>query len=223
MSTVDDADGQSNAGHPPQGRAQVTIVLPDTLSNMVFIEAGPLWLCVILGAVGVVVGGVLGLAGSGREGLALMAVSAAGATVGVVGLLIGWYVLWRRAVRGYRAEIIVLYVSYLLGIILGPPLAGMMAAFVFLPIILQSSDTGGEGGWPVVVILGIVVVAGLVWLLALTNLFERRLWEFAQLDGRCPLCRRWRFGRIRQPGTIVCEECGAVLEFVCPDQHEGPS
>jgi hypothetical protein len=196
---------------PSEGRT-ITIVLPYGISNMAFVQALPLWILMILA----VVGGCVGCAqlASGKALDTVLQVwigSAVCFLLGVVPWLILKRVLWNWALEGRSTAITVLYVLHLTGVVLGPLMLLPMAAFVFLPIIMQSLGSPvGMGVWLILVPLAL---CGLLWLLALTNLFERQIWTFAKLDGRCPRCGQWRFGRIRWPQVVQCEECGAELEF----------
>lgn len=202
-----------------EGQARATIALPYSLSNMVFIEAAPLWLCLILG----IVGGAAGLLGlTGAESHGILIVSAVFALIGAVGLLVFWYALWRWAVRGYSVAIYVLYAFYLFDMVVGPLIVLLIGSFTLGPVVLQLSGGPRGGGSPAAafVLLAVLALFGLAWLLALTNIFEREFWRFARLDGLCPSCRQWRFGPVKRPGTVTCAHCGAVLEFVRAGEPE---
>jgi hypothetical protein len=102
-----------------------------------------------------------------------------------------------------------------------------MVAFVLpSPPLMLLAGGAGEGGLLTIALIGLVLlvlgVLGLAWILAFTNLLEWKLWEFARLDGLCPSCRQWRFGRIKRPGIITCAHCGATLEFVRADERQRP-
>lgn len=222
MGSSDDSARQPGSGRPPQGRARVIITLPYSLSNMVFIEAAPLGLCLVLGVVGGIAGGVRLLAGAEARGILIA--SALSGLIGAAGLFVFWRALWRRALEGHFVAINILYASFLLGVVSGPLILLPVAAFVF-PIGFIKFDVGpGGGGRLAAALAGLVVlvVLGLVWVMALMNVFERELWDFARLNGLCPVCRQWRFGHIRRPGTVTCVRCGAVLEFVRADEERGP-
>lgn len=220
--SVNSSDAQSQPEDDrPQGMdVPITIALPYSHANMVFIEAAPFWLLIIVGVLGTVMAGLGMVAGADTRGFLIPAGICA--VIGVAGLLIFRNVLWRWALYGRQWAIVVLYVSFAIGIGLAPFYGIPMAAFVFLPFVLPRDDATGSGGWVTIALIGLVlvVVLGLVWLLALMNLFERELWPFARLDGLCPACRKWRFGFIRRIGTIHCAECGAAIEFVRADDRE---
>jgi hypothetical protein len=223
MSESGNSEARPDNERQPRGQVRVVIPLPRSLSNMVFIEAMPLWLCLILGVVGLIVEGLCLLAGVGsHEGLIAFAVCL---LIGAMGLLLLWHTIWRWAVEGHFAAITVLYVSYLLGLVGGPVLLLPMVAFVLpLPLLMLPAEGAGEGGLLTIALIGLVLlvlgVLGLAWILAFTNLLEWKLWEFARLDGLCPSCRQWRFGRIKRPGIITCDHCGATLEFVRADESK---
>lgn len=221
MAPSDDSEPRPRNDREPPEQARAVIALPYSLSNMVFIEAAPLWLCLILGIVGLIVGGLRLLAGAGSHEIVFA--SAACVLIGAVGLLVLWHALWRWAVEGRLAATIVLYVSYLLGVICGPLLVLPIVAFA-VPLPILAADGARDAGWLTIALAGLVlIVLGLAWILALANLFERRLWEFARLNGLCPLCRQWRFGRIRRPGSVACGHCGVIIEFVRDDQQQRSS
>jgi len=222
---INSSDSQSRLQDDRPQRIDVpaTVALPYSHANMVFIEAGPFWLLIIVGVLGTLVAGLGLVAGADTGGLLIPAGICA--VVGVGGLLIFRNVLWRWALHGRQWAIVVLYVSFAFGIVFIPLLGIPMAAFVLLPLVMPLADATGSGGWVIVVLIGLVVVVvlGLVWLLALMNLFERALWPFAQLDGLCPVCRQWRFGPIRRIGTMHCAKCAAVIEFIRADDQEDSS
>lgn len=118
MASLNDSGGQPGNDPRPQGHVRVTIAIPYSLSNMVFVEAAPFWLCLILGIVGVATGG-LGLL-IGEQTYGILIGSAVSALIGLTGLLVFWCALWRRALQGYFGAINVLYASYLLGVVGGP-------------------------------------------------------------------------------------------------------
>jgi hypothetical protein len=210
MSDVEPSEESSGTDQRPSEGHRVVIVFPYGISNMVFIQALPLWILVILGVVGGGIGCVQLASGKAFDGVLPVWVSSAVCLLlGVVPLVILKRVLWGRALEGYSTAITVVYVFHLAGIVLGPLFLVPMAAFVFIPVILQSLRSPA-GMWLILVPLAL---CGLLWLVALTNLFERHIWSFARLDGRCPRCRQWRFGRIRWPQIVECKQCGAELEF----------
>ena len=206
-----------SAGQPkPSGGAQedcrVVVPLPYAISNMVFIQAAPLWLLFITSVVGHGAAIFFHLAGkTSDDTYELWIASAVCTLLAVAGLLILRYVLWRPALRGGSSAIVALYVLYAIGIVLGPLLILPMVAFVFLPVLLDSASAG----WVTIAALGLpIVICGILWLLAVMNLFEKEVWTFARLNGRCPVCQQWPFGRVRRPAIIRCAHCGSVLEFV---------
>jgi hypothetical protein len=191
----------------PSGDDRIVIKLPYAISNMVFIQALPFWILTILGVLGFCGGFLTSAWGTSVvEALAISISSAVCALIGGMFLFVLRLALWRRALEGNSTAITVVFVFHLVGIILGPLFLFPMAAFVFLPNVMQSSIWI----WMVLVPL---VICGISWLLALMNLFEREIWSYAWLDGCCPKCRQWRFGLIREPQVVRCAECGAELEF----------
>jgi hypothetical protein len=206
MSDAKLRDEAPETGAPPSGNERTVIKLPYAISNMVFIEALPFWILVILGVLGFFGGFVaISFGKSPTEVVPISIGSGVCAIVGWVGLSVLKRVLWRWALEGHEAAITLLFIFYVVGIILGPFFLLAIAAFVFLPMVWQLS----MGGWLFVPF----VFCGILWLFALTNVFEGDIWTFARLDGRCPRCRQWRFGRIREPQIIRCEQCGAELQF----------
>jgi hypothetical protein len=195
-----------HAEDPPLGNERTVIKLPYAIANMVFIQALPFWILTILGILGFL-GGFLMLASGKTVNQALATWIGSGICVmlGGVGLVVLKQTLWRRALEGSSAAITLVYILYVLGILVGPFFLLAIAAFVFLPMALHTPI----GSW----LWAIFIFCGLFWLVALMNVFEGEIWSFARLDGRCPRCRQWRFGRIRQPQIVRCANCGAELEF----------
>jgi len=217
---MNDSEGTPKGADDSPGAPapRVSVVLPYSISNMVFFQAAPLWLCVALGTLGVVIGSV-GLA-RGADTRPLVVASAVVTVLAVVGLLVLRYALWQFAFRGRTAAIAVVYAFHAI-LVFGSPLLLPMAAFLFLPLLLGPGRDVEGGPLAAMALAGLLalVASGLVWVLALTNLFERGFWRFAALDGRCPVCRKWRFGRIEGPASVRCAECGAVLEFCRRDRQ----
>ena len=119
------------------------------------------------------------------------------ALAGAVGLFFFWNVLWRWALRGYQAAIVVLYGSYVLGVVGGPIPALLMAAFAFLPVMMAQMNEGPVGRelLPTVLmgflVLVVLVVLGLIWVLALQNCrcrmfsrFSTNSWKWSTAQGR---------------------------------------
>ena len=209
---------RSEPASDPQA-PRLSIVLPYSISNMVFFQAAPLWLCLIVGTLGVAIGSV-GLL-RGAETRQVVLASAALTVFAVVGLLVLRYALWQFALRGRTAAIAVVYAFHAI-LVFGSPLLLPVAAFLFLPVLPMPDGQSDDRRLLAFALAGLValVVFGLIWLVALTNLFERGFWRFAALDGRCPACRKWYFGRIEGPTSVRCAECGAQLEFCRRDQQQ---
>jgi hypothetical protein len=212
MSDIEPSEESSGVDQQPSEGRRVVILLPYGISNMVFVQALPLWILVMVAVVGGCVGGAQLASGKALDAvLEVWIGSAVCFLLGVVPWLILKRVLWDWALEGHSTAVTVLYVLHLAGVVLGPLMLLPMAAFVFLPVIMQSLGSPvGMGMWLILVPLAL---CGLLWLLAVTNLFERQIWSFAKLDGRCARCGQWRFGRIRRPQIVKCEQCGAELEF----------
>jgi MFS family permease len=204
MSDANPQDQSSDVKFRPPENDRIVIALPYAITNMVFIQSLPFWILAILGVIGFV-GGFA----SGKpidQTIAIWIGSAVCGIPGIVGLLVLKRTLWRWALEGRAAAITVLYVFYAVGIVIGPFFFVAIAAFVFLPNVFAS--------WMGIKWLLVpLVLGGILWLFALMNLFESEIWSFARLDGCCPRCRKWRFGRIRRPQIVQCAECGAELEF----------
>jgi hypothetical protein len=213
---MSDSADESGQAESPQKPPTVSIAVPYAISNMVFLQAAPLWLCVVGGTAGVLIGTVKLLRGGEAHAtvIALGCVTA----VATVALAVLWNALWRRALQGRSAAIGVVYGLHVL-LVCGLPLILPMAAFVFGPVAMQGLPRGNGGpahGPSAAFALGGLVcllVFGVIWITAIVNLFERGFWQFAALDGLCPACRKWRFGRIKVPSTVRCAHCGAELEF----------
>ena len=204
MSDTDPPDRSSDVKPRPSENDKTVIALPYAIANMVFIQALPFWILAILGVLGLFSGFV---PGKPLDRVAAIWIGSAVCGIpGIVGLLVLKRTLWRWALEGRSAAITVLYVFYAAGIVIGPFFFVAIAAFVFLPNVFAS--------WMAIKWLLVpLALAGLLWFFALMNLFEREIWSFARLDGCCPRCGKWRFGRIRRPQTVQCAECGAELEF----------
>jgi len=180
---------------------------------MVFIQAALYWLLLFVAVVGLLFGFIQLLTGNRGGGLAVF-VAGLVVTFLAGALLMGLRLaVWRPAREGRYIAIVVLYVLHVLFLVGAVPVASMVI-FVFAPIIIEASD--GGTGLVIATLIGLAVLA-VMWIIAATNLFERNLWTFAHLDGQCPVCRSCRFGRIRRPCSITCVNCGAVLQFECPE------
>ncbi len=216
MSDAEPSELPVEAKAPLAENDKIVIALPYAISNMVFIQSLPFWLLAIVAALGFLSGFVTLSSGKPlNEALAAWIASAACAIVGGGGLYVLKQTLWRWALEGYSAAITLLFIFYVIGIIIGPFFLLAIAAFVFLPMALQTPI----GGW----LLVPFVFCGIVWLLALMNLFEGEIWSFARLDGRCPRCGQWRFGRIRRPQIVRCANCGTELQFNRADTDDRDS
>jgi hypothetical protein len=211
------SDPRSEGRLPATGDSQpgpvTRILLPYALGNMVFLQAAPCWLLLFVAGVGSLFGFIQLFAGNRGGGSAafvagLVVTFLAGALL--VGLRLA---VWRPAREGRYVAIVLLYVLHVLLLAGAVPFASMVI-FVFAPIIIEPS----HGGTALVIatLIGLAILA-VMWIIAATNLFERDLWTFAHLDGQCPVCRSFRFGRIRRPCSITCVNCGAVLRFECPE------
>ena len=219
LAMSDSAGAPEGAENFPDPQApRVSIVHPYSISNMVFFQAAPLWLCLVLGTLGVAIGGA-GLL-RGAETRPVVLASAALTVFAVVGLLVLRYALWQFALRGYTVAVAVVYAFHAI-LVFGSPLLLPVAAFLFSPSFVGPGGDVDDRRLLAFALTGLValVVFGLIWLLALTNLLERGFWRFAALDGRCPVCRKWRFGRIQGPTSVRCAQCGAQLEFCRRDQQ----
>jgi hypothetical protein len=207
MSDANPRDQSSNVKARPPENDRIVIALPYAIANMVFIQSLPFWILGILGAIGFCYGFVvLGSVEAVGQAIAIWIGSAACVVLAVAGWFVLERVLWRWALEGRSTAITVLYVFHAVGIVIGPLLLLPIAAFVFLPAAINPSRG-------IVWLLAPFVLGGILWFFALMNLFESEIWSFARLDGRCPRCRKWRFGRIRRPQIVQCAECGAELEF----------
>lgn len=192
--------------------ARVAIVLPYAVSNVVFIERLPLLLYLGIGIPSGVFGGVRYLVTGDDDAWRMFVSAGILAVLSAAGLVVGNAVLWTWALRGYRLAVLVVYALYL-------PLAAwavyfLATAFIdFLALIGRGPQAGlfafSQG-----------VLALVLALLLLCNLFEKGLWTYVNLDGRCPVCKTWRFGRIRRPQTLKCGHCTATLEFVRSDASQ---
>jgi hypothetical protein len=125
-------------------------------------------------------------------------------------LALGWWAVWRWALRGSRAAMVVMYILYL-------PI--VLATLIGLGITVHGglglrSNVPGEGGIAPGLWLVYGAILALLSVMVLLNFWEKGLWTFLSLDGRCPFCRVWHFGRIKRPCLVICPECGADLEFV---------
>jgi hypothetical protein len=204
-------EGDSSEVDPQRPEDQrIVVKLPYAIANMVLIQSLPFWILVIVGVLSFLSGFLMTASRADTDrALAALIGSAVCGLLGGVGLVILKRTLWRWALEGYTSWVTLLYILYVIGIILGPFFVLAVAAFVFLPMALNTSI----GGW----LWAAMIFCGLLWLLALMNVFEGEIWTFARLDGRCPRCRQWRFGRIRRPQIVRCEHCGTELRFVRPD------
>jgi hypothetical protein len=117
-----------------------------------------------------------------------------------------WFALWRPALSGRRVAIIILYILYLLDVLIGVGLLlGSTIAAVYFVVV---------GMLEAAIVASVVIPLAIFFaLLLLSNLLEKGVWEYAQLDGLCPQCGNWRFGCVRRAGTLKCRGCGADLEF----------
>ena len=123
--------------------------------------------------------------------------------VAALAIVVGLHLLWLRHVKRGRAWAVIL------AFIFFAPLtfAGFVAVTFFLPFPLRL-QLGETGFW------GLAIgVAAAILLLLVVNIVEPGLRQWLRINGRCPSCQRWLFGRHR-PGTAVrCAECSAVIEF----------
>ena len=156
----------------------IRIALPYAISNVVFIQ--------------MIFAGLYCLGGG---------TSMATLVIGGLSFAVGWWALWRWALRGYKIAVIVVYAIYI------PFTFAILLAIitVLLGPILRSTN---QYAWIIPSLL-----AAFFSLLLICNMFEKGLWEFINLNNRCPSCKRWRFGLIRRPVIVTCPECGISLEF----------
>jgi len=211
------SDPQSEERLPATGGSQpgpvTRILLPYALGNMVFLQAAPCWLLLLVAGVGSLFGFMQLLTGNRGGGLAafvagLVVTFLAGALL--MGLRLA---VWRPAREGRYVAIVVLYVLHVLLLVGAVPFA-LMVMFVLGPFIVEAHLAGRA--LVIMALVGLAILA-VMWIIAATNLFERNLWIFAHLDGQCPVCRSFRFGTIRRPCSITCANCGAVLRFERPE------
>jgi hypothetical protein len=171
----------------------VRIFLPYSISNIVFIESLPFWILTILG--------LLVFASGDEKGFISF-------SIGILGLASGWCLIWYRALCGNKIAFIVLYTLYLPIIVSG--IAYLISAALMIASAIFHLAQGQYQGLALLIGAAVVFVMAIIFL---CNIAEKGLWKFVKLNGRCPVCRQWRFGRIKKPKTVTCGYCNATLEF----------
>jgi len=198
------------ADHASQENAEaiqrVSVILPYSLSNVVFMQMLPFWMYFGVSVIFLVVGAVSLPADGDGNGSELLAIGAIGVPVSLGVLVVGWCALWRWAVRGFKAAVIILYIIYIPAVLAGLCMILYAASRVFG--VLSTQNYGRYA------MLAGAIVALVLGLMLLCNLYEKGLWDFVRLANRCPSCHRWRFGRIKRPTTVQCPSCNVLIEFV---------
>jgi len=191
---------------------KVRILLPYSIANIVFIESLPFWISTILGVLGLAMYAIylLGTGGTGNAELLLL--GGGGFGVGILGLAVGWGLLWYRALCGNRIAVGFLYAFYLPSIFAGIYYLVFAGASVIAAVFHIA-----RGEYQGLTLLIGVALALFMAIILLCNVWEKGLWDFVKLNGRCPVCRQWRFGRIKKPTTVTCGQCNTILEFIRDD------
>jgi hypothetical protein len=183
---------------------KVSVILPYSIANIVFIQALPYVLVMVFGLVMLIIGAASILTGH-RPPEDMLLPSVLMFVIPLVAIPAWWWALWRWALRGSYSAVLALYVIYV------PHVA--FAVLWALSGWVQARRLIFAGGN---IMAGLIAtsILGVIAVTLIVNLFEDGLWDFAKLDGRCPACRKWRFGRVKRPLTKKCLSCGATLEFV---------
>jgi len=190
---------------------KVRILLPYSIANIVFIESLSFWIFIIFGVVGVVAGFILLVTGGKGPGEMLLG-GGLFVGVGILGLAIGWGLLWYWALCGNRIAVGFVYAFYLPSIFAGIYYLVFAGASVIAAVFHIA-----RGQYQGLTLLIGVALALFMAIILLCNVWEKGLWDFVKLNGRCPVCRQWRFGRIKKPTTVTCGHCNTILEFIRDD------
>lgn len=185
-----DSFDEPRSGEVPghKGNAStVTIVLPYSISNIVFIERVLLWVNLP--------------SAIAENGIVAVCI--------ILGLLVGNSLLWTPALRGHKAAIIAVYALYVPLAVAG--VAGLIIGSLALVAFVSDVARGRIEGVLGLIIAGASLIMGV---LLLCNIFEKGLWAYVRLNGRCPVCKTWRFGRIKRPQTVTCGHCNSTLDFI---------
>ena len=116
------------------------------------------------------------------------------------------HLFWAKKIsHGLKWAILLGYVGFVPLVVLGVWMiygALALAADWFLNVSLSQ-----RGGRIVFFLAPLLIVIHLV-----VCLLSRGLKDWLRLNGRCPGCRKWRFGSA-EPGTVSCPVCGAEITF----------
>ena len=177
------------------GTAERTIILPYAISNIVFIQRLFMVAAVFFGCL------LRSMALADVQALLLDRIAALMLVTAGVWAIGSW------ALSGNRLAIIMTYLLYLPWVVSVPINVGWV-------IVIMVQDSDSKGSLPLGFAVPFLGISTLMSLCIFLNLWEKGLWEFVALNGRCPQCRTWRFGKVKQPCTIKCGDCGASLTFV---------
>jgi hypothetical protein len=143
------------------------------------------------------------LTGTSCAALAADPIWWAGAAGSLAMLVFGAYWVWRLQ-QGRRWALLAGLVACVpASVALG--LSALAAAADLLQTVLHPG---------LAIAIGAVPGAALTALLLVSSFSSPGLKEWLRVDGRCPRCRRWRFGKV-VPGVMVkCACCGRAIQFV---------
>jgi len=180
----------------------LSIPLPYSISNVVFIESLFAWI-IIIGSFFLVA--YTFFLSDIEKGTTMME--------GVLPMLVssGFYILlrstiWKWALGGKLNSIILTYILYMPILLLFLLIIRNVAIETFFSV-----RTAAVGGW--LTLFAAVVSAGIPTLCVVINLFEKGLVDFILLNGKCPACKIWEFGVVKKPCTKQCDNCNSILEF----------
>jgi len=178
-------------------RDPFVIAVPRGPQNVRWVLLVVVYEFVVCGLIGLVQVGLH--AGSGVAAWVLFALSG----LGVVGVALALHVLWLNRILAGRAWAVVLgYVAFVPAVWVG---FALVAAF-FLASALQHHP-----------FLSVFVILGAPFCFAgfllLVNVMSPGLGRWIRMNGRCPQCREWLFGRVAPGISRTCPICGAAMQF----------
>ena len=116
------------------------------------------------------------------------------------------HLFWAKKIsHGLKWAILLGYVGFVPLVVLGVWSIG--GALAFALALLNLRLVPGK-----ITVILLLLIPLLIVLKLVACLLSTGLRDWLRLNGRCPGCRKWRFG-CALPGTVSCPVCGAEMKF----------